>query len=455
MSKKEPKINSKYEKADSKSEIPETLAKDLTLSKGVTIPFGLSESILVNIPDEDFKDPTKKFCHNCILGSSIINILFSKLDDGLKSFIRNSAKRKKHIFQNMLYGITSVESVKDLYSSLYPDLNIFKLNTLNNEEIENMLKFDYIIQNPPYKGSLHLDILEKSLDLIKNDGKIIIIEPATWLINLRKNGKANIYDRIKSRLKNHVSRVVIENYNKEFGTSTYVPFSITFIDFSKEYSEIEFECCGVKSKEKSLYDCNLIGKYDTVWSIFNKCLSYKDMMKSHVTNEEIEDNYYLAHSDILTMHSYHLQVDYVKRVFGTYMTQYTAALLHKHYTDIVSVIHHSRSKNSNKFNCVYGTKEELENWKYYVLNNKLPLFLSLCLTIDQHNNVKDFVPFLVDKKHTDEEIYDKFKFTEEERDLIEFTIKKFEVYSPWFKRLRCGVSEVTNEEVNDFIDKLK
>ena len=48
-----------------------------------------------------------------------------------------------------------------------------------------------------------------------------------------------------------------------------------------------------------------------------------------------------------------------------------------------------------------------------------------------------------------------FGFTNEEIKFIEITIKKYERYSPWFKRYMCGPSSVTNEEVQKFINKLE
>lgn len=48
------------------------------------------------------------------------------------------------------------------------------------------MQFDYIVQNPPYSGSLHLTFFEKSLGFLKDDGEMTIIEPATWLINVRR-----------------------------------------------------------------------------------------------------------------------------------------------------------------------------------------------------------------------------------------------------------------------------
>lgn len=50
-----------------------------------------------------------------------------------------------------------------------------------------MCKFDYIIQNPPYSKSLHLDFFKNGLEMLSENGRMVIIEPATWLINVKKN----------------------------------------------------------------------------------------------------------------------------------------------------------------------------------------------------------------------------------------------------------------------------
>ena len=91
-------------------------------------------------------------------------------------------------------------------------------------KLKNMPKFDYIIQNPPYSGSLHLDFLKKGYEILNNKGQMIIIEPAMWLINVRKYGKRNVemrsqssaikkYDELKKMLEGQVKKIIIENYN--------------------------------------------------------------------------------------------------------------------------------------------------------------------------------------------------------------------------------------------------
>ena len=57
-------------------------------------------------------------------------------------------------------------------------------------------------------------------------------------------------------------------------------------------------------------------------------------------------------------------------------------------------------------------------------------------------------------KYTDKDIYDMFNFTNQDINLIETTILKYESYSPWFQRYMCGSSSVSDEEVQNFIIKL-
>ncbi|MCF0126193.1 MAG: hypothetical protein HUJ68_10660, partial [Clostridia bacterium] len=43
------------------------------------------------------------------------------------------------------------------------------------------MKFDCIIMNPPYDGSLHLKILEHALKFKKDDGILVNLSPVSWL----------------------------------------------------------------------------------------------------------------------------------------------------------------------------------------------------------------------------------------------------------------------------------
>jgi len=324
----------------------------------------------------------------------------------------------------------------------------------------NMVQFDTVIGNPPYSKSLHLDIINSVLPFMSKRATGCFVHPATWLINVRKNGKAKLYDDLKKKLEGHIKSIDVENLNPKFNTTINVPFSKTTIDMNKTYTSIDFTCCGEHKNVKTLYDCSLVGNYEVIWSILDKVQSYGDMMDKHITNKDMGNDYwYVQYNEIVGTAIGNHNIDassaymwdslYDKTSNGEYYNQYTKVAFNTNVEVEISpnipkrrlagggkskVIRYS-DKNAD---CIYGTKEELENWKHFIFNNKLPLFINIVLTIDQHNNSKEFLPWLVDKQYTDEEINEKFKFTDEEIKLIDDTLKKFERHSPWFKRYMCG-----------------
>ena len=345
-------------------------------------------------------------------------------------------------------------------------------------KLKNMPKFDFIVQNPPYNGSLHLDFLNKGFEMLNKNGQMIIIEPAMWLINLNENSeyntgkRGNLTPQIKSNIKGHVKKVIIENYNKEFNVSLFVPFSITHIDMGNTYNEITYKLCGIENIVNTIDNCNIIGDINIIKSILNKVRMF-DVVKNHLYKPnksiKIEGNYYTKYTQLIgrggviqgQSGQLHLNSFYNKLPFGDYAWIYTCSLYANKFNGVFENVPkglksgcHNGELSDKDANCITGTQSELENWYYYVFNNKLPLFLNLCISIDQNNTVLPYVPWLVDKKYTDQEIYDMFNFTDAEIKLIETTIKKFERNSPWFKRYMCGPSAATDEEVQKFIEDL-
>lgn len=373
---------------------------------------------------------------------------------------------------NNIFICPDTRNVKDPSDSKETEKYIKWLNSFSD------MKFDYIIQNPPYDGkrNLFVKFFNEGLNILSENGRMVIIGPATWLINLRKNGKASLYNDLKDRIFGQVVKVEIENQNKPFGTGLYVPFATITIDTSKAYDTIEFVCCGEHKTVKSIYDCNLVGDYGLIWSIIEKCQKFGDMMESHVTKEDMGNGtWYTKYADIIGNFGccamiphgtnpglkYDSDVSWEKTSNGTYHIGFISSCIHNKFNELSDkplnaiIQGGKKGQTSDKIaDCIYGTREELENWKHFIFNNKLPLFLNIVLTIDQHNNSKPYLPWLVDKQYTDEEINKLFGFTDEEIKLINRTIEKYERNSPWFQRYMFGPDSVSDEEVQNFIDKL-
>ena len=314
-------------------------------------------------------------------------------------------------------------------------------------------KFDICLMNPPYDRSLHLDFLEKSIELCD---KTVIVEPGQWLVQLKENGiytKENSKSKkIQNKIEGHVKYVELNNYNKELNIANKMVCSIVYVDFTKKYNEIDFECITEKSKVKCLSDCNLIGERKIVDDILNKCKSYEDHMIDHVIDTkkykeyESKGYWFLPYGKYMLnnlgttktnkwtsgFHTKNDLIDTLNSYFEVSCTRHKERLSTKVYIG---------TRSNNPFDSVYGTKEQMENWYYFVYNNKLPLFVNICLTIDEQNNSREYVPWLVDKKYTDEEIYEKLNITKEEQKLIDATIKKFDKDTAFGRKL-FGVEQL-------------
>ena len=430
------------------------MGKDLSKIK-------LKQNSGINLYFEDVQENANVL----IVGNTIG--FFGYVDNGnLNTNIEGDLKRlgwliksiQKKVNFTIIGEIEEKEYYLELFNTIYNKYNLKAkvkfMTTTNNEDyfeyfnkFNDMPKFDYCIMNPPYAGSLHLDFLDKVTNI---SDKIVIIEPGQWLVQLKENGKYtkenSISSKIKNKIERHVKSVELNNYNRELHIANKTVFSITSIDFTKEYNEIDFECVTEKSKVSSLKDCNLIGEDRLVSSILKKCKNYKDHMIDHCINlkkyKDYEDKgyYFLRYSNYM-LHNlggvskcghFTPASEHKGKLIDTLISYFEVLALNK---DLVyNKVPRGVQKN-NISDATFGTKEELENWQYFVYNNKLAVFINICLTIDEHNNSREYIPWLVDKKYTDEEIYKLLDITEEEQELIDKTIKNFDKDSKFGKRL--------------------
>ena len=381
---------------------------------------------------------------------------------GVKSYIGDYLHNLRKTVKN-LFGI----NIKDENWIEYLVEDDSKMINILNKVKEEMPKFDYIIQNPPYNKNLHIQFFNKGLDILSDNGKMVIIEPATWLINIRKDGNVkSIYKDFKKSIQNKISKVIVDNFNHELNTRINNSFSITYIDNSKNDDKFESIIFGNKKILNDIMFINYIEDYNNIWNIINKCLEKCDNIGKHVFDLEkkvdIRNNKKNSFIRICNIVAHYLSLvdEGHKESDNSYdnknnLITYTNLLSNGEVSSNPLKKLNSVKKETDKYaNCIVGTYQELTNWKHFCENNTLPLFINICMTIDQNNNSLKYVPWLVDKQYTDEEIYKMFNFTQQEINLIEKTVKKFKRNTPWTQRMIYGPSKVSDQEVQEFCDKL-
>lgn len=434
------------------------MSRQLDKFGNYSIPVSLSDELIDSLDKELFENPSHKFCYATIVDDYLISKLIDKLMIGLSNDILNEAKRYNHIINNMIYCIAINDISYLTIKKLFPDLKNIFLKDISKDDISDMPKFDFIIQNPPYNRTTHIDFFDKALDLLSSKGQMIIIEPATWLMLFRETRNSKKYNELKNKIHDNIKFVKIENYNREFGIGLYTPISITHIDFSKKYNCINFDLAGLKSNVLSIYDCNHIGDINIIKSIFNKIKLYNDFAEKHSLDNIIpnKNSYFTTYTYLFQNLSkphgknadpfieYHKDCIYRSMLNNMYEFHVTYSCMGDGIYEKQPFKKGPGGKITDKLNnyCLVGKKDEITNYRNFCNNNSLPLFINIVMTIDCNNNSLPYIPWIVDKQYTDEEIYKLFKFSNEEIKLIEYTIKKFSRYSPWFKRYMTGDTSI-------------
>lgn len=95
-----------------------------------------------------------------------------------------------------------------------------------------MGKFDVVVGNPPYKDDLHLKFLQLAVNIAKDDGKIVWLQPSRWVQDPFAPYKKNSdYNKFKSLP--FVNFELVENANEKFGIGAHSQIIISTLDKTK------------------------------------------------------------------------------------------------------------------------------------------------------------------------------------------------------------------------------
>lgn len=351
---------------------------------------------------------------------------------------------------------------------------------------------DFIIINPPYDGDLHLQFLQAGLKCLKDTGRMVIVEPSSWLTSIKDK---DLYREVRQSLRGRVRSVRLENLNIPFGTAIKQCFSITYIDNTYNSDIIELDNCGMKDYVNSLDDCNHVGRRSLIQSILDKCRAGNDihregdMLKDHFikmkaastfkSREELEqeierlrqaypDEHFVrimdyqinsigsntanGHDIMNDGHGLfwnHMQQNgkdmykwAVPTEYGLMLDTYVHPVCMD--TEITDDIPTGRkfNKKINGYNlsdCIHDpSRGVLENLQWASTHNRLFMFLAMCMQYDENNNTMAVVPWVFGGRYTDEELEREFRLSADEKRLIRETVDRYTVTNPWWRRYMTG-----------------
>jgi len=210
-------------------------------------PYSLIERMFGMLANENFMNPNATWLDPGA-GTGFFSVyLFWRLDAGLAHIISSKEERHNHILTKMIYMVELQEENVSVLTSLFGiNANIYNEDYLSAEPFTS-IEFDYVIGNPPYNkngikkvptntrknkkqdgSTLWFDFIKKSVSLLKDDGKLLMIVPSLWM----KPDKAGAYDFITQH---RIMKIVCMNNtetNRVFGGAAQTPTCLLFMERS-------------------------------------------------------------------------------------------------------------------------------------------------------------------------------------------------------------------------------
>ena len=278
---------------------------------------------------------------------------------------------------------------------------------MKNEEIlkmNNGKKFDIILMNPPYSGSLHLKFLEKT---IKIADKVVSIQPTRWLQDtLATYKKITDLKKYKDSIAEHINNlefISADDAAKYFGANFTIMVGI-------------YNCSQNKSEYYKLLTFVKDGiDYSFVKKIIEKIIEDKNYSKMNIKNWNKDLHNFIPLNNMTGENIKRCKpTNVIKEWTKPYKNGEEYEYDKKHKSGV------ARGKIENDRCLVFNTYEEAKNCYNSFTKCDFTRFYMSFITTDIHI-YHEYMSFMEDytKPWTDERFYKYFNINKEEQELIE------------------------------------
>lgn len=170
----------------------------------VFTPMVLINEMLDKLPIYVWKDKNLKWLDPCCGMGNFPSAIYLRLMESLKDDIIDTADRKKHILEDMLYMSELNKKNVFICLQIFNFNNELKLNIYEGDSLKvdynkefGVKKFDIIVGNPPYNAAgtkatgntIWQLFVNSGIDLLKENGHICFIHPNGWRKPNTEKGK--------------------------------------------------------------------------------------------------------------------------------------------------------------------------------------------------------------------------------------------------------------------------
>lgn len=411
-------------------------------------PENIVDAMVDMLPD-DFWTPDVKVLDIFCKSGRFLRAMYNKLYNSPYLADMDASKRKNHILNEQIYGLTDdftclMLSERMLYGyAQYGKKNIKMIDNMQTiikdsekfigtveGNFENM-KFDLVIGNPPYNNDLYLDFVTVAQHL--SSKYTVMITPAKWQA---KGGKKN--EDFRKNVVPYMSKIVYYPDTLDvFAIADACGISYYLID-SKEHDICEIHNkCAMKKEFNSIENRSILSG-QSLWNIGNEIVE-RIGKQSPFRVEEVHDRkkYTVSintQSSLMRGFAIKEQDEYGKWKIRQDLVGKGGAIFDKDGKAVVigkiTILDANSSNVSGTSKCIFTSdnENEIKSFISYI-NTKLVAFLML-ITLNGliviNNETFRFVPApeAFDHIFTDQELYEKYNLTAEEINIIESVIKE-------------------------------